>query len=111
MNEIVLFQKKKQTGGLEPPPPGIFPFFNFTHGNPRQNKAPPLEIPQNFVDNLEFQGQKPRPMEISHHFFFTSFLINPSLIPLEIPFLNDPSLPPSVWFFSGKKPIPYLLIP
>ena len=49
MNEIGLFQKKKQRGGPEPPPPGLFLFFNFTHGNSRQNKAPPLEIPQNFV--------------------------------------------------------------
>ena len=55
-----------------------------TPGNSRQNKAPPLEIPQVVLDPLwKFQqSQRPRPLEIPHYFFLvtlrnsTSFLIN-----------------------------------
>ena len=111
MNEIGLFQKKKQTGGLDPLPLVFFLFSTLLMEIPDKTKLHPWKFHKILLDNLEFQGQKPRPLEISHHFFFTSFLINPSLIPLEIPFLNHPPRPPSVWFFSGKKPIPYLLIP
>ena len=47
------FQEKNQTGGdrwhtfLNPPPLQFFVFY-FSPGNSRQNKAPPLEIPQIF---------------------------------------------------------------
>ena len=65
-----------------------FLFFYFTLGNSGQNKAPPPEIPQNYVANLcyipwKFQGQNPRFLEIPHDFFLvtsensTSFLIIP----------------------------------
>ena len=61
--------------------------FYFTLGNSGQNKAPPLEIPQNCVTSLcyipwKFRGQNPRHLEIPHDFFLitpgnsTSFLIN-----------------------------------
>ena len=66
--------------------PWNFSFFYFTPGNSRQNKAPPLEIPQIFARSLGnfIQGQKPRrSLEIPHYVFFVtlgnscSFLTNP----------------------------------
>ena len=55
---IVLFQKKSKQGGggvedsytFLKTPAGIFHFF--TSGNSRQNKARPLNIPQNCVRSL-----------------------------------------------------------
>ena len=63
-----------------PPPPGIFHFFYFTNGNSRQNKAPPLDIPQNCVrllGNSKAKNKEPwkfhiifswSPLEIPLHF-------------------------------------------
>ena len=63
--------EKIQTGWVEDilfwKPPWYFSFFYFTPGNSRQNKAQPLDIPQNCVTvRSQFQGQKQRPLEISH---------------------------------------------
>ena len=85
--------EKNQTWGLGiyifEKTPGIFCFFTLPAlGNSRQNKAPSLEIPQNYVTNLyyipwKFRGRNPRSLEIPHDFFLvisgnsTSFLINP----------------------------------
>ena len=51
--------EKKKTGGGEGVEnmhiwknPWDFLFFYSTLGNPGQNKAPPMEIPQNYVTNL-----------------------------------------------------------
>ena len=59
--------------------PWIFSFFYFNPGSSRQNKAPPLDIPQNCVRSLGNPKEKPRPLEIPYYFFlvtlgsFTSF--------------------------------------
>ena len=69
-----------------------------------------LEIPQNFVwHHLQFQGQKPRSMEIPHEFFSitprnsTSFLIDPWNF--HILFFKHSwkfhVFNPHVWVFSG----------
>ena len=39
----------------------------------RQNKASPLEILQNRVTSIGISGQKPRPMETLHNFFWITF--------------------------------------
>ena len=61
---------KNQTGGVEDilfwKPLGIYLFF-FTPGNSRQNKAPPLEIPQNSVrsfGNSKGKNQDPWKLHI-----------------------------------------------
>ena len=86
----LVYSKKIQTGwwGTEDilfwKPPLEFFIFYFTHGNSRQNKAQPLDIPPNCVKiPWKFQGQKQRPLAIPHYFFlvtlgyYTLFLINP----------------------------------
>ena len=72
------------------------------------------ETPQNCYTHWNFQGQKPRPMEIPYDFFFTPGLEIPLLfylplefphsiylIPFEIP-CPQPPLPP-VWIFFGME--------
>ena len=64
-----------------------FLIFYFTPGNSRQNKAQPLDIPQECVRSLaqcrKFQDQKQKLLDIPHYFFLvifgnsTSFLIKP----------------------------------
>ena len=70
------FTEKNQQGGWRHTflkTPWKFLFLYFIPGNSRQNKAPPLEIPQNCVRSLgnsnSIEGQKPRPLEIPHYFF------------------------------------------
>ena len=99
--------------------PWDFLFFTLPAlGNSRQNKVPPLEIPQNYVTNQcyipwKFRGQNPRSLEIPHDFFLvtsgdsTSFLINPLEIPHVISsthsplflfiFWNSPLISPLIW--------------
>ena len=78
-----LFRKKSNRGVediLYWNPPWNFSFFYFTHGNSRQNKAHPLEIPQIFVrslGNFKAKNQDPRNSTLcfldqswKFHFFF-----------------------------------------
>ena len=51
-----LLQKRIQTGGVE----DIF-FFNFIPGNSRENKAQPLNIPQNCITVRSDPLEIPRP--------------------------------------------------
>ena len=83
----VLFQKKPNTGEediLFWKPPWNFYFFYFTPENSRQNKAPPLEIPQSYVRSLE----SPKARNQDPWKFCISF----SWLPLETPlcFYLDP---------------------
>ena len=55
-------------------PPGIFHFFYFSPGNFRQNKAPPLEIPQNCVTFLGNSNTKNQDPWKFHIIFFWSIL-------------------------------------
>ena len=72
--------------------PWNFSFFFFTPGNSRQNKAQPLEIPQNCVRSL---GNSKDKIQDPWKFHMLS-----SLIPLEIPF-SEPHPTPTCLFFSG----------
>ena len=77
-----LFQKKYKQGLLSiysfEKLRGIFNFFYFTPGNPRQNKAQPLDIPQNYVRSLGNSKTKNKDTWKFHLIFSCS--------PLEIPF-------------------------
>ena len=114
--KIGLFQKKSKQGGggwgytfLEKKP-WNFSFLYFTPGNSRQNKAQPLEIPQNCVSSLGNSKTKNKDPWKFHIIFFlftlgnpTSFLINPWKF--RTPFLWYPwkfhilTLPPSLDIF------------
>ena len=84
-----------------------FSFFYFNTGNSRQNKAKPLDIPQNCVRSLENSKAKNKDPWKFHilghpwkfHFVFNYPLKIPSaisLIPLDIPYPQ-----PLLRFFSG----------
>ena len=76
-------RKKSKQGGLRinffepPPPPEFFIFFFFTPGNSRQNKAQPLDIPQNCVRSFGNSKTKNKDPWKFHIIF--------SWLPLEIP--------------------------
>ena len=85
-----------------------FFIFYFTPGNSRQSKTPPLETPQNCVRSLwTFEAKDLWKFHIifsSSNFIFNSYLEithDVSLIPLEIPYTQ----PPSLWFFFWDSPM------
>ena len=94
------FTEKNQQGGWRHTflkTPWKFLFLYFIPGNSRQNKAPPLEIPQNCVKSLgNSKAKPPKPLEIPHYFFLVT-LVNSFCYLFDNPGNLISSTPPPIY--------------